>query len=65
MIELELEGYCNADYAGDIDRRRSTWLYIHFKLRRHQLVKLTADDRSVSTAEAKYMAAAQAVKQAL
>ena len=62
----KIVGYCDVDYAGDLDTRRSTTGYVFIwhggaisrSSRRQQTV-------AVSTTEAEYMAAAAAIREAL
>jgi hypothetical protein len=64
--QAKLSGYCDADWAGDLDERKSTTGYafylggglISWNSKRQPTVAL-------STAEAEYMAATQAVKEAM
>ena len=61
-----VEGYCDADYAGDVNTRKSTTGFVYI-LNGGAVVwsSKLQPTVAVSTAEAEYMAAAQAVKEAL
>jgi hypothetical protein len=59
-------GYCDADYAGDLDSRRSTtahvWLMHGGAVSWRSVLQPTV---ALSTAETEYMAAAGAAREAL
>lgn len=63
---LDIAGYCDSDYAGDQNTRRSTSGFI-FKLGNNTISWGTKKQRSValSTAEAEYVATATATKEVL
>ncbi|XP_022001190.1 secreted RxLR effector protein 161-like [Helianthus annuus] len=63
-VKLDLVGYCDADYAGDLDTRRSTTRYV-FKLGRGVITWCSKRQPtiSLSTTEAEYRAATMAAQE--
>ncbi|KAJ0434592.1 putative RNA-directed DNA polymerase [Helianthus annuus] len=63
-VELELVGYCDADYAGDLDTRRSTTGYV-FMLGKGAVTWCSKRQPTVSlsTTEAEYRSAAMAAQE--
>ena len=63
---ISILGYVDSDYAGDLDRRRSTTGYIFTLVGSAVSWKSTLQSIvALSTTEAEYMAAAEAVKEAI
>jgi len=64
--EMDMVGYCDADYAGDMDTRRSTTGYV-FSMHGGAISWSSRLQPTVamSSCEAEYMSAASAVKEAL
>lgn len=64
--DVSAQGWCDSDYGGDLDTRRSTAGYI-FTINRGAVIWSSKRQPTVavSTAEAEYIAAAAAVKEAL
>ena len=70
MFEQEdsqcIVGYCDLDYAGDLDKRRSTTSYVLTLARAPVSWKFTLLSAiALSTTEAKYMAISEVVKEAI
>ena len=66
MVGQHVVGYCDSDYAGDLDKRRSTTGYV-FTLARAQVSRKSTLQSTValSTTEAEYMAITETVKEAI
>ena len=63
---LSVCGYADADFAGDIDNRRSTTGYVFMLVGGHVSWKSTLQATvALSTTEVEYMAATEAAKEAL
>ncbi|KAH9726277.1 Integrase catalytic domain-containing protein [Citrus sinensis] len=57
-------GYCDSDFAGDLDKRRSTTGYV-FTLGGDPVNSILQSTIALSTTKAEYMAATEAVKEAV
>ena len=66
MVGQHVFGYCYLDYAGDLDKRRSTTGYVFTLAKAPVSWKSTLQSTvALSTTEAEYMAITEAVKEAI
>ena len=66
MVGQHVVRYCDSDYAGDLDKRRSTTGYVFTLARAPVSWKSTLQSTvALSTTEAEYMAITEAVKEAI
>ena len=66
MVGQHVVGYCDSDYDGDLDKRRSTTGYVFTLAKAPVSWKSTLQlIMALSTTEAEYMAITEAVKEAI
>ena len=66
MVGQHVVGYCDSDYAGDFDKRRSIIGYVFTLAKAPVSWKFTLQSTvSLSPTEAEYMAMSEAVKEAI
>ena len=66
MVGQHVVGYCDLDYAGDLDKRRSTTGYVFTLAKAPVSWKSTLQSTvDLSATEAEYMAITKAVKEAI